>query len=85
VDNLDGYSSSAMSSLLAEIQTVPAAQFSSLYGLIDVQAWADFVDIPLVWVPEIVAVKAGLLNVLPAGPYLGGIASGEANWGFALP
>ena len=66
-DNLDGYSSTSMSSLLAEIHTVPAAQLSSLYGLVDVQAWADFVDIPLVWVPEIVAAKARLLNVLPVG------------------
>jgi peptide/nickel transport system substrate-binding protein len=84
-DNADGYSSPAMSALLAEIPTVPAAQLPSLYGLVDSRAWADFVDIPLVWVPEMVVVKAGLLNVLPAGPYLGDLASGEANWGFALP
>lgn len=84
-DNADGYSSAAMGSLLARAPTLPAAQLPALYGLVDKQAWQDFVDLPLVWGPMIVALKPGLLNVLPVGAYPGNIAWDEEDWGFALP
>jgi peptide/nickel transport system substrate-binding protein len=79
--NLDGYSSSAMNALANEIRSVAPAQLPALYDEIDDQAWKDFVDIPLVQVPVVVARNSSLLNVEP-GPYFGDIAWDEQDWGF---
>ena len=79
--NLDGYSSAPMNALANEIRSVAPAQLSALYDEIDDQAWKDFVDIPLVQVPVVVARNSSLLNVEP-GPYFGDIAWDEQDWGF---
>jgi hypothetical protein len=80
--NVDGFSSAAMNALLAQIPTATAADLPALYDQVDAQAWADYVDLPLVPVPVIVATRRGLLNVEP-GPYYDGIAWDEQDWGFA--
>jgi peptide/nickel transport system substrate-binding protein len=82
--NLDGYSSAAMNALANEIRSVVPAELPALYGEIDDQAWKDFVDIPLVQVPVVLARDSSLLNVEP-GPYFGDIAWDEQDWGFRAP
>jgi peptide/nickel transport system substrate-binding protein len=82
--NLDGYSSAAMNGLANKIRSVGPAELPALYDEIDDQAWKDFVDIPLVQVPVVVARNSGLLNVEP-GPYFGDIAWDEQDWGFRAP
>ncbi|MGD0808396.1 MAG: ABC transporter substrate-binding protein [Acidimicrobiales bacterium] len=82
--NFDGYSSAAMNALANEIRSVAPADLPALYDEIDVQAWKDFVDIPLVQVPIVVARNSSLLNVEP-GPYFGDIAWDEQDWGFRAP
>jgi acyl carrier protein phosphodiesterase len=78
---LDGYSSAAMNAFANEIRSVAPAGLPALYDEIDDQAWKDFVDIPLVQVPVVVARNSSLLNVEP-GPYFGDIAWDEQDWGF---
>jgi peptide/nickel transport system substrate-binding protein len=80
--NVDGYASVAMNKLLAEIPAAPPADLPALYDEVDAKVWADYVDLPLVPVPVIVATRRGLLNVEP-GPYYDGIAWDEQDWGFA--
>lgn len=82
--NFDGYSSAAMNALANEIRSVAPAELPALYDEIDDQAWKDFVDIPLVQVPVVVARNSSLLNVEP-GPYFGDIAWDEQDWGFRAP
>jgi peptide/nickel transport system substrate-binding protein len=79
--NLDGYSNAAMNTLANEIRSATPAELPALYDEIDDQAWKDFVDIPLVGVPVVVARNSSLLNVEP-GPYFGEIAWDEQDWGF---
>jgi peptide/nickel transport system substrate-binding protein len=80
--NLDGYSSPAMDALLRQVPTTPAAGLPALYDQVDAQAWKDYVDLPLVPVPVIVATASGLLNLEP-GPDYSDIAWDEQDWGFA--
>ena len=80
--NLDGYSSGSMDALLTELGTAPAAELPSVYDQVDALAWTDFVDLPLVQVPVVIAVNKGLLN-LQAGPYYGNVGWDEQDWGFA--
>jgi len=82
--NLDGYSSAAMNALANAIGSVTPAELPALYDDIDDQAWKDFVDIPLVQVPVVVARSSSLLNIEP-GPYFGDIAWDEQDWGFRAP
>jgi peptide/nickel transport system substrate-binding protein len=79
--NQDGYSSLAMDALLAEVPTATAAKQLALFQQVDERAWKDYVDVPLVQVPMVVAVNSKLLNV-NVGPFLGDIAWNEENWGF---
>jgi len=79
--NFDGYSNAAMNALANEIRSVAPAELPGLYEEIDDQAWKDFVDIPLVQVPVVVARNSRALNVEP-GPYFGEIAWDEQDWGF---
>jgi peptide/nickel transport system substrate-binding protein len=83
-DNIDGYSSPAMDALLARIPAATPAQLATLYAEVDGQAWADFVDLPLVALPVLVVVGPDLLNVVP-GPYFGDMAWDEQAWGFRSP
>jgi ABC-type transport system substrate-binding protein len=83
-DNLDGYSSATMDALFGQVATAAPAQLPGLYDEVDNQAWADFVDVPLVQVPVLVVVGPGLLNVR-AGPYFGDLAWDEQVWGFRSP
>ena len=80
--NVDGYSNATMDALLAQILTAKAALLPALYDQVDTLAWKDYVDLPLVPVPVIVASNHRLLNLEP-GPYYGDIASDEQDWGFA--
>jgi peptide/nickel transport system substrate-binding protein len=80
--NVDGYSSTTMDALLDQIATAKAALLPALYDQVDTQAWKDYVDLPLVPVPVIVATNHSLLNLEP-GPYYGDIAWDEQDWGFA--
>jgi len=82
--NFDGYSSAAMNALANEIRSAAPAELPALYDEIDDQAWKDFVDIPLVQVPVVVARNSSLLNVEP-GPYFADIAWDEQDWGFRAP
>jgi ABC-type transport system substrate-binding protein len=82
--NIDGYSSPGMDALLAQLATATAGQLPGLYDQLDAQAWADFVDLPLVQLPVLVVVDPHLLNV-QAGPYFGEMAWDEQNWGFRSP
>ena len=80
----DGRSSPALDALLGRVATATPGQLPALYGQVDAQAWAGFVDLPLVQLPVLVALDAHLLNVR-AGPYLGDIAWDEQTWGFRSP
>jgi peptide/nickel transport system substrate-binding protein len=82
--NIDGYSSPTMDGLLARIPTATLAQLPSLYDQVDAQAWADFVDLPLVQLPVLVVVNPHLLNV-EVGPFFGDMAWDEQTWGFRSP
>ncbi len=79
--NFDGYSSPGMNALLAQIPTATPVELPGLYDQIDAQAWADFVDLPLVPLPVLAVVDPHLLNV-QAGPYFGDMAWDEQTWGF---
>jgi ABC-type transport system substrate-binding protein len=79
--NFDRYSSAAMNALANQVRSVAPAELPTLYDEIDARAWTDFVDIPLVQVPVVVARNSSLLNVEP-GPYFGDIAWDEQDWGF---
>jgi ABC-type transport system substrate-binding protein len=80
--NVDGYSSPAMNVLAAQIPKAPAAALPALYGAVDALAWKDFVDVPLVQVPVIVASSSNLLNVA-VGPFWAALAWDEEDWGIA--
>jgi len=80
--NIDGYSSAAMDALVALVPTTAASELPALYDRIDAQAWKDFVDLPLVQLPVVFAVKRGLLNLEP-GPYYADLSGDEQEWGFA--
>ena len=79
--NQDGYSSAAMDALLAQLPTAAPAALPALYQDVDTLAWKDFVDLPLVQLPLVVAVNSKLLNV-NVGPFFGDIAWDEEDWGF---
>jgi peptide/nickel transport system substrate-binding protein len=83
-DNIDGYSSATMDALLGRIPTTAPAELPALYQQIDTQAWADFVDLPLVQLPVLVVVNPYLLN-LKAGAYFADLAWDEQTWGFRSP
>jgi peptide/nickel transport system substrate-binding protein len=85
VSNVDGYSSTTMDTLLAQIPKAPVAELPALYDQVDAEAWRDFVDLPLVQVPTVVVLSPKLLNVQPLGPYVGNIAWDEQDWGFQAP
>ena len=82
--NVDGYSRAAMNALLEQVRTLPPAQLPALYDQVDTRAWEDFVDLPLVPVPVVVAFNRRLLNLQP-GPFYGDITWDEQDWGFAGP
>jgi peptide/nickel transport system substrate-binding protein len=82
--NVDGYSSSAMGTLLSEASSAGDAQRAALYDQVDALAWKDLTDVPLVQLPVFVVSRSGLRN-LDVGPFLGGIAWDEENWGFLAP
>jgi hypothetical protein len=82
--NIDGYSSPGMNALIARIPTATPVELPGLYDQVDAQAWADFVDLPLVQLPVLVALNPHLLNV-QAGPYFGDMAWDEQTWGFRSP
>ena len=79
--NQDGYSNATMDALLAQMATAPPARLPALYGEVDALAWKDYVDLPLVQLPVVVAVNSKLLN-LTVGPYFADIAWNEEDWGF---
>ncbi len=79
--NQDGYASAAMNALTAALGTATPARLPGLYQSIDALAWKDFVDLPLVQLPVLVASNSKLLN-LKAGPFFGDIAWDEQDWGF---
>ena len=79
--NVDGFSSAAMNALLGHLGSATPAALPALYDEVDKQAWAAYVDLPLVQVPVVVALNSQLLNV-EAGPYFGDIAWDEQDWGF---
>jgi peptide/nickel transport system substrate-binding protein len=79
--NQDGYSNASMNALLGQMTTAPPARLPALYGEVDELAWKDYVDLPLVPLPVVVAANSKLLN-LTVGPYLGDIAWNEEDWGF---
>ena len=80
--NIDGYSSPAMNSLLASVEAAGPGTLPGLLQQVDARAWSDFVDLPLVQVPDLVIAGHNLLNVDP-GAYLSNIGWNEADWGFA--
>jgi peptide/nickel transport system substrate-binding protein len=82
--NFDGYSNATMNALAHQIRSVVPAKLPALYDQIDVQAWKDFVDVPLVQLPVVVARSSTLLNLEP-GPYFGDLAWDEQDWGFRAP
>ncbi len=82
--NIDGYSSPVMDDLLSRIPAATPAELASLYDQVDAQAWADFVDLPLVQLPVLVVVNNHLLNV-QAGAYFADMAWDEQSWGFRSP
>jgi hypothetical protein len=55
-----------------------------LYDQADVRAWDDFTDLPLVQLPVLVVYSSALKNV-EVGPYYGGVAWDEEDWGFSAP
>jgi peptide/nickel transport system substrate-binding protein len=79
--NQDGYSSAAMDALLGQLRTTAVAGLPALYQAVDTLAWKDFVDLPLVQLPVVVAVNSKLLNV-NVGPFFGDVAWNEEDWGF---
>ena len=70
-----------MNALLDQVGTASPAGLPGLYDEVDKQAWAGYVDLPLVQVPVVVALNSQLLNV-EAGPYFGDLAWDEQDWGF---
>ncbi|HYA45512.1 MAG TPA: ABC transporter substrate-binding protein, partial [Acidimicrobiales bacterium] len=89
--NVDGYSSPAMDRLLSEADQLIAGAGASgtaarlvFYREVDAEVWADFVDLPLVAIPVLVASNSGLLNMRP-GPYWSQLAWDAENWGFKAP
>jgi hypothetical protein len=79
--NQDGYASATMNALAAELGTATPARLPGLYQSIDALAWKDFVDLPLVQLPILVAADSKLLN-LKVGPFFSHIAWDEQDWGF---
>ena len=79
--NQDGYASATMNALLAEAHAAVPAQYASVFHQVDQLAWKNYVDVPLVQVPVVVAVNSKLLNV-NVGPFLGYVAWNEEDWGF---
>ncbi|HXW81721.1 MAG TPA: hypothetical protein VEJ84_19605, partial [Acidimicrobiales bacterium] len=79
--NVDGYSSPAMNALLDQIGSASPAGLPAVYDEVDKQAWADYVDLPLVQVPVVVGLNSQLLNV-EVGPYFADLAWDEQDWGF---
>ena len=82
--NVDGYSSAAMGALLSEASSASGAQRAALYDQVDALAWTDRTDVPLVQLPVFVVSNSGLRNI-DVGPFLGGIAWDEEDWGFLAP
>jgi peptide/nickel transport system substrate-binding protein len=79
--NQDGYSNVTMNALAGQITSATPARLRALYQEVDALAWKDFVDLPLVQLPVVVAVNSKLLN-LNVGPFFGDIAWNEEDWGF---
>ncbi len=79
--NQDGYANATMNALAAQLGTATPARLPALYQSIDTLAWKDFVDLPLVQLPILVAANSKLLN-LKVGPFFGDIAWDEQDWGF---
>ena len=79
--NQDGYANATMNALAAQLGTATPARLPALYQSIDMLAWKDFVDLPLVQLPILVAANSKLLN-LKVGPFFGDIAWDEQDWGF---
>ena len=79
--NQDGYANATMNALAAQLGTATAARIPALYQSIDTLAWKDFVDLPLVQLPVLVAANSKLLN-LKVGPFFGDIAWDEQDWGY---
>ena len=70
-----------MNTLASEVPSAAPATLLRLYQAVDTMAWKDYVDLPLVQLPVVVAVNSKLLN-LNVGPFFGDIAWNEENWGF---
>ncbi len=79
--NQDGYANASMGALLAEVPAAAPAKLLTIFQQVDERAWKDYVDVPLVQVPVVVAVNSKLLKV-NIGPFFGRIAWNEENWGF---
>jgi ABC-type transport system substrate-binding protein len=79
--NQDGYANATVNALAAQLGTASAARIPALYQSIDALAWKDFVDLPLVQLPVLVAANSKLLN-LKVGPFFGDIAWDEQDWGY---
>ena len=79
--NQDGFSNATMNALASEVPSANPATLAGLYQTVDTMAWKDYVDLPLVQLPVVVAVNSKLLN-LDVGPFFGDIAWNEENWGF---
>jgi peptide/nickel transport system substrate-binding protein len=83
-EDLDGYSNPYMNVLLTEASSAVGAARQVLYDQADVRAWDDFTDLPLVQLPVLVVYSSALKNV-EVGPYYGGVAWDEEDWGFSAP
>lgn len=80
--NIDGYSEATMNSLLAGVEAAGPGTLPGLLQQVDAKVWSDFVDLPLVQIPDLVIADHNLLNV-DTGPYISNIGWNEADWGFA--
>ena len=61
--NQDGFSNATMNALASEVPSATPATLPALYQAVDTMAWKDYVDLPLVQLPVVVAVNSKLLNL----------------------
>jgi peptide/nickel transport system substrate-binding protein len=79
--NLSGYSSPVMDDLLTRLQAAGStAERDELADQVDVKAWDDAVDLPLLGVPSVLAYQSRYVNLTPA-PSLAGVGDDPARWG----
>ncbi len=80
-DNVTGYSTRAMNSLLKRVQeTAPGAYRRAATTAVDRLAWSDAVDLPLIARPSVLAYQSRYVNLVPdRGP--AGVGWDIASWG----